>query len=183
MTKKIFRSALPAVLAASFAAAVAMPGPAGAAAPAPAEPHLIGTFKDWSAFTYMEKGAKVCYMASRPRKSDKFKGRGEVYLLVTQRPAEKSLNVVSYVAGYAFKPGSDVTVDIGKDSFHLFTDGDTAWARDAATDKAIVDAIAKGNSLVAKGTTKAGSATTDDFGLDGSSAAYGAINKACGVKG
>ena len=182
MTKNILRSALPAMFAAALAA-TAGPAPVRAAAPAAAEPHLIGTFKDWSAFTYTEKGAKVCYMASRPRKTDKFKGRGDVYLLVTHRPAEKSFNVVSYIAGYAFKPGSDVTVDIGKDSFHLFTDGDTAWARDAATDKAIVDAIAKGSSLVAKGTNKTGAGVTDSFGLDGSSAAFDAINKACGAKG
>ena len=34
------------------------------------EPRLIGTFGDWRAYTFMENGNKVCYMASQPQKAE-----------------------------------------------------------------------------------------------------------------
>ena len=59
--------------------------------------------------------------------------------LRTHRPAEKSHDVVNFVAGYTYKNGAPVVVKIGKDSFsRLFTDGDKAWAIDDKADKELV---------------------------------------------
>ncbi|WP_246200958.1 invasion associated locus B family protein [Azospirillum brasilense] len=72
----------------------------------------------------------------------------------------------------------------GGKSFKLFTDGETAWARDADTDKAVTAAMrdAKGKSMVVKGVSARGTKTTDTYGTDGFAQAYDAINQACGVK-
>lgn len=146
-----------------------------------AEQH-IGTYKDWNAFVLEENGSKVCYMASVPKKSEgNYKDRGDVFVVITHRPSAKSYNVVSFVAGYTYKTGSDVTVTVDKKTFSLFTDGETAWARDDATDKAISDAIRGGSSLSVKGTSAKGTVTTDTYSLGGSGAAHDAINKACNV--
>lgn len=148
-----------------------------------AEPKLIGEHGDWTAYMFMENNSKVCYMVSKPKKSEgNYSKRGDVFALITHRPAEKSKNVFSYIAGYAYKPGSDATVIVNNQSFRLFTQDDSAWASDEATDNKITDGIKRGNSLVIKGASARGTETTDTFGLSGSSSAYKAISSECGVK-
>lgn len=147
------------------------------------EPKLIGEYGDWTAYMFMENNNKVCYMVSQPKKtSGNYTKRGDVFVLITHRPAEKSKNVFSYIAGYSYKPGSEATVTLNNQNFRLFTQDDSAWASDEATDNKITDAIKRGNSLVVKGASARGTETVDAFGLNGSSAAYKAISAECGVK-
>ncbi|CAK0756620.1 hypothetical protein WCLP8_2770005 [uncultured Gammaproteobacteria bacterium] len=143
----------------------------------------LGSFKDWSAYTFVENGNKVCYMSSEPKKKEPGTAkRGKIFFLITHRPAEKSLDVVSVVAGYAYKKGSAATVTIDKKAFSLFVDRETAWAKDDKTDTLIVTAMRSGTQLVVKGTSLRGTNTTDTYSLSGTDAAYKAINDACGVK-
>jgi hypothetical protein len=147
------------------------------------EPKLIGEHGDWAAYMFMESNSKVCYMVSQPKKTGgNYTKRGDVFALITHRPAEKSKNVFSYIAGYAYKSGSEVTAIVNNQNFRLFTQDDSAWAADEAADNRITDAINRGNSLVVKGVSARGTETTDTFGLSGSSAAYKAISSECGVK-
>lgn len=154
------------------------------AAPAlAAEPKLISTNKKWKAYEYSDNGGKVCYMASEPSSTQPAGLRRDpAFAMITHRPAEKSLSVVSIVAGYTYKSGSEVTATIGNQRFSLFTDGDTAWARDDATDKALAEAIKNGEKMVVVGTSSRGTQTTDTFVLSGTTAAYKDISKRCGVQ-
>lgn len=149
-----------------------------------AEPKHLGTFRDWNAFILEEPSGKVCWMASRPKKQQgDFTKRGDVFVLVTHRPAENSRDVVSFVAGYSFAEGTEATVQIGNRKFELFTDNDTAWTRDDKTDRALSQAIREGASMTVRGTSSRGTRTTDTYSLSGSGAAYRAIGDACGVTG
>lgn len=144
-------------------------------------PKLIGHHGKWSAYEMKEDGKKICYMMSAPIKQEgNFKKRGDVYVMITHRPASKSYNVVSFHGGYTFAKGSSVNVSIGKDNFELFTQGETAWTNDD-TDGAIVNSIKKGDKITAKGKSSKGTETMDTYSLKGSSQAYQAINKACGL--
>tara|TARA_R110002073_G_scaffold44428_4_gene123108 strand:- start:1535 stop:1969 length:435 start_codon:yes stop_codon:yes gene_type:complete len=144
---------------------------------------MIGEHNDWTAYMFTENNNKVCYMVSRPKKEEgDYTQRGDVFAIITHRPAERSKNVFSYIAGYSYKPGSEVTVKIDTQKFTLFTQDESAWASDSATDNKLVDAIRRGSSLKVKGVSVRGTATTDFFGLSGSSAAYKAISAECGVK-
>ncbi len=144
---------------------------------------VIDTFGGWTAFKVKENGGKVCYMGAAPAKSaGKYKKRGDIYILVTRRPAEKNTGVVSITTGYTYKPGSEVEVAVGDAKFRLFTDRDTAWAYDAKTDRALVRAMKAGLSMVVKGTSGKGTETTDTYSLKGFRAAYRAIGRACRVK-
>ena len=165
-------------LLAAFCTNVAAQGASDAATP-----HRIGGDKGWDAFSYTEKGAKVCYLVGRPAKSEpaSFK-RGRIDAVVTHRPQEKAVNVVNFNVGYAFKDGANADLDIDGQKFSLFTQKDAAWAPDADTDKAVVGALAKGKHAVLKGSSAKGAATTDTYALDGFKEALAAIDKACGVK-
>ena len=146
------------------------------------EPELLGQHGDWTAYKFMENNGKVCYMVSQPKQEEgNYKRRGDIYALVTHRPSENTMDVFSYVAGYSYQNGSSVTVSFGGRSFKLFTQGETAWAEDAATDKKIAAAIRSGSNMIVKGTSSRGTPTKDTFSLKGSGAAYKAISKECGA--
>ena len=109
--------------------------------------------------------------------------RGEVFILVTHRPATKTKDVVSFQAGYNFKGATEVVVTIdGETQFRLFTEGDMAWTQDAAMDRAFVAAMRKGSRMVVVGTSKRGTKTTDSYSLAGFTASRRAIGLACGVE-
>lgn len=161
-----------------------------AAAPVSAAsvPVKISTHGGWTAYSFDEDGAqggkpgKVCYIAATPKKAvGKYKKRGDVFALITHRPAENSKNVFSYVAGYTIKPGSEVTVSVDGRKFILFPRGETAWTPDETTDNQLVEAIRKGSTLTVKATSSRGTATTDTYSLNGTGDAYTAIGAACGL--
>lgn len=144
------------------------------------EPKLLSTHGDWAVYTFVEGGGKVCYMASQPKKAEgNYTKRGDIFAFITNRPAEKTKNVFSYVTGYTYKSGKPVKVMVNGKTFELFTQKDMAWARDASTDQALSDAIRRGSKLVVKGTSSRGTDTTDTYSLKGSSGAHDAMSKAC----
>ena len=155
-------------------------GPAGAQTV-----ELIGEAGKWSAFTFLEEGKTVCYMTSEPEKSEgNYKVRGQVYALVTHRPALDSHDVVSLVAGYPLKPDADILLTIDrKQTFKLFGAKETAWAPDDKTDRALVQAMVKGSAMVIEGTSSRGTKTKDTYSLTGFGKMYQAINQACGIRG
>lgn len=144
-------------------------------------PVELGEYNDWTAYTYKEGKNMVCYMASTPKKDEgNYKKRGDIYAVITHRPADKSYNVVNFVAGYQYKNGSNVTVKIGTTTFHnLFTNEDNAWAPDAATDKKLIEAMKRGEKMIVEGVSSRGTKTKDTYSLAGFSKAYRAISAKC----
>jgi len=157
---------------------------AGFALATPAQAEVIGEHNDWIATQGSEAGKPLCYISAEPQKSaGDYTKRGQIYAIVTHRPAEKSLGVVSFQAGYTLDNAKPVTITIdGKTTFSLFAQDEFAWAREAADDLALVKAMRGGSNMVVKGTSSRGTLTTDTFSLSGFTAAINAINKACGVK-
>lgn len=142
----------------------------------------IGDFKDWSAFTAKEGDEPVCFMSTQPSKAEgNYTRRGEIFALVSHRPVENRQGEVSFVAGYTFQDNSVVEVSIdGSQAFTLYTKDDGAWARDSDTDKKLIDEMIKGSRMVVRGISSRGTKTTDTYSLSGFTAAYRAINGACG---
>lgn len=153
-----------------------------AAAPALAQQPkaLIKNPQHWGAFVVTEKGGIACYMAGQPIDTrPKNVRRGKVWLLVTHRPYRKVRDEVSIYTGYPYRKDSKVSVQIDTKKFEMFTDKETAWAADAATDTALVKAMRDGIKMVVRGTSSRGTNTTDSYTLRGFTKAHEAINKAC----
>jgi hypothetical protein len=144
----------------------------------------IGTYGAWTGFVLTEKNQKTCYMIARAQtKTPKGAKPRKAWITITQRPFENSLDVFSYNAGYNFKTDSDVTAQIGRTTFNLFTQKDTAWSRDARTDHQITAAIRRSAMLTITGVPMGkGDTMTEKINLKGADIAYGAISKACGVR-
>jgi invasion protein IalB len=144
------------------------------------EPTALGTFDDWTAYTYKNAAGTVCYVVSKPKGSEpKNIKRDPAFFLVTHRPAQKVRNEVSTIIGYPFKENTTVSLTVDKSAFELFTNGDGAWADTAAKDKQIVTAMLKGQKLSVKGTSRRGTQTTDTYSLSGIKAALAKIDEIC----
>lgn len=144
------------------------------------EAKRIGQHGDWDAYTRGTGNSQFCYMVSKPQSASLQSRRGEIFFLVWHRPGQKEFDVVQVDIGYPFKEASEVEVRIGGDSWSLFTKEESAWTYKQADDKALVAAMRKGARMTVKGTSSRNNPTTDTYSLKGTSAAYAAINKACG---
>ena len=86
------------------------------------------------------------------------------------------------MAPFGFRKDAEAEIQIGGMKHSFFAKGDSAWAKDAAADKAIITQLVKGREAVVRATPAKGSAITDTVILDAFAAALAAIDKACGVK-
>jgi hypothetical protein len=143
----------------------------------------LGKFKDWSAQTFKVSGKQVCSLWSAPQAAEgKYTRRGDIFVWVTHRPADKALNRVSFEMGYPFKPSAKLKVRIDEENFTLLTDGSTAFNIEARADERMVKAMRAAKEMKVSGVSRRGTETRDVYSLFGFTAAHKAISKACKVR-
>ena len=173
-------AAKPAAAAAKPAAA--KPDPAATAAAGGAEPTLIGQFGTWGAYTATPNGKKVCFALAKPSSSKTNppnRPRDPAYAFVSTRPAEKVTNEVSIMIGYALKPGSESSLEVGGGSYAMYTQGDGLWIKNAAEEERMVDAMRKAADVTVKGVSAKGTETIDTFSLKGLAQALDKLAQDC----
>jgi hypothetical protein len=134
------------------------------------KPTLLGQYGDWGAYTASPGGKKVCFAIAKSSVSETDppgKSRNPPYLFVATRPGEKVNNEVSVAIGYPFKPASEATVEIGSNSFALYTQQDGAWIKNAGEEANLVSAMRSAQNAVVKGMSAKGTHSTDTFSLRG----------------
>ena len=160
----------------------AKPEPAVAAAAGGAEPTLIGQFGTWGAYTATPNGKKVCFALAKPSSSKTNppnRPRDPAYAFISTRPAEKVTNEVSVMIGYALKPGSESTLEVGGAAYAMYTQGDGLWIKNAAEEERMVDAMRKSADATVKGVSAKGTETTDTFSLKGLAQALDRLAQDC----
>jgi len=80
--------------------------------------------------------------------------------------------------GYALKPGSESTLEVGGASYAMYTQGDGLWIKNAAEEERMVDAMRKASDAVVKACRR-GTETTDTFSLKGLSQALDKLAQDC----
>jgi hypothetical protein len=158
------------------------PAAAAAAVAGGAEPALIGQFGTWGAYTATPNGKKVCFALAKPSSSKTNppnRPRDPAYAFVSTRPAEKVTNEVSIMIGYAVKPGSESTLEVGGASYAMYTQGDGLWIKNAAEEERMVDAMRKAADVTVKGVSAKGTETTDTFSLKGLAQALDRLAQDC----
>ena len=162
--------------------APAKPDAAAAASAVGAEPTLIGQFGTWGAYTATPNGKKVCFALAKPSSSKTNppnRPRDPAYAFVSTRPAEKVVNEVSIMIGYALKPGSESTIEVGGASYAMYTQGDGLWIKNAAEEERMVDAMRKAADVTVKGVSSKGTETIDVFSLKGLAQALDRVAQDC----
>ncbi|HEX3808321.1 MAG TPA: hypothetical protein VH000_04740 [Rhizomicrobium sp.] len=158
-----------------------------AAAPASADaPQLLGTFKDWAAYTNGTGSSKVCYALSAPKTTLPAKAkRDPIYFLISNWPGRNAKAEPEIVPGYQYKEGSSVSAAIGADRFTFFTKNDGgqggAWIQNTADEQRLISTMRNGQEVIVTGTSKRGTLTTDTYSLGGISDALDKASSACGM--
>lgn len=139
---------------------------------------------DWSVF--VESNPTECWAVSAPKETVNTRDgrvvavrRGDIYMLVFNRPSQNVSGQVQFAGGYPFASGSTVTVDVGGSSFELFTDGESAWPPTPADDAKLVAAMKRGSEAVVTGRSSRGTTTKDTFSLLGFTAAVEEAEARC----
>jgi hypothetical protein len=165
------------------AAAKPAPAPTAAASVAGgAEPTLVGQFGTWGAYTAAPNGKKVCFALAKPASSKTNppnRPRDPAYAFVSTRPAEKVTNEVSIMIGYALKPGSESTLEVGGGTYAMYTQGDGLWIKNAAEEQKMVEAMRKSPDVVVKGMSAKGTETIDTFSMKGLAQALDKLAQDC----
>lgn len=154
------------------------------AAHAAEQPKMLGEYGDWTAWTYNDRGNLICYMSSTPKKDEgKYSRRGDIYTVITHRPAEKAFDEVSFIAGYTYNPKAALTIKIGNQTFkNTFTEGDKGWMINSDEDRKLITAMKRGDRMIVDGQSSRGTATKDTYSLKGFTTAYQTISAKCQKK-
>jgi hypothetical protein len=159
------------------------PKPAADKKPAPAatvKARLIEKIGDWSVFIHEGANGRVCFAAAAPSDMQpKAAKRTSVVFYVTSWPKDGVRNEVSVRLGYDIKEKSTASVTAGGQRFVLPGEKDKAYTKDAADERKLLAAMAAGGPMIVKATSEKGTATTDQYSLEGASAAVQKLQQAC----
>jgi hypothetical protein len=134
---------------------------------------LDQTFKDWGVFKHNNN----CYIASAPTShTGSFRKRGQPYLMVVNKGASDEINASS---GYPYAPRLDAMLTISGSQFKLYTEGNIAWAYDAAQDASVVAMMKQNNTLTLRGNSPIKTWSEDTYSLAGFSDAYARMKGLC----
>lgn len=146
----------------------------------------VDASKDWSVFEAGAENQKICWIVSKPTSWAAYRGgkkvevrRGDIFLMVSIRPADGVVNEVSFLGGYPFKDGSKVEVKVGSETFSMDTVGENAWTPSPKDDATVVDAFRRGATAKIEGVSARGTKTVDIFSLSGFTAALESAASLC----
>ena len=147
---------------------------------------LLGVFDNWKAFASGDGSSKTCYAMSAPRAMQpKGAKRSDVFLMVSDWPSRRVKGEPEIVPGYQYKLTAPLTLGIGGDRFNFFARNSgtvgAAWLQNLNDGNALLDAMTRGVSAVAIGTSLRGTRTVDTYSLAGFNDAMTKIHAACNM--
>lgn len=149
-------------------------------APASLKARLLEKIGDWSVFVFEDANGRVCFAAAAPTEMQpKTAKRTPVVFYVTTWQKDGVRNEVSVKLGYSMKAKSAATVSAGGQNFSLPADDDKAYAKDVSEEQKLLAAMNAGGAMVVKATSTRGTATTDQYSLEGATAAVRKLQEAC----
>ena len=146
----------------------------------PAGPIELAKFNDWGAYATNTPRGKVCYALSEPKTREPAGLKRDAgYVFVSIRPAEGVKNEVSFRFGFSPKEKSEAKVSVGASQYTFYTHNEGAWIRNATEELQLIEAMKKGQAVVARVTSKRGNPTSDRYSLAGFNAALERAQKEC----
>lgn len=151
--------------------------------------NIVDAMQDWG--VHESTDPKECWAVSTFTESVntdangrlKAVSRGDILLMVFYRPGEGLAGQVAFTGGYPFASGSFVDMEIGGNTYQMFTDGEWAWPTSATEDAKIVAAMKRGADAVLTARSSRGTVTKDTFSLLGFTAAVEEAETRCADNG
>jgi hypothetical protein len=146
----------------------------------PAKPLSIGKFGDWEALSAQGKD-KLCYAlgAAQKRQPEGKLKDAKANIFVSTRPSEGVRNEIAINLGYPAKENGAATADVDGTSFELVTMKESAWLKNPAQEKELVESMKHGSKLVVKASSAKGTSSTDTYSLKGLSEALARVQQEC----
>jgi invasion protein IalB len=131
---------------------------------------------NWASYSYQAQNGRVCYVLTMPKSMQPANvDHGSMFFFVSQRPGQSVAFEPQFIAGYALREGSKVSVTIGNKKFTMFTKGKAAWVENAAEEPQLIAAMKSGSEMQVQAQSGRGTKTTYSFSLKGISAALDSI--------
>lgn len=166
------------------------------------KPALVATYGDWSVFQSQSGKSRICYTLAQPKERDPADlKRDPAYAFISERPAERVRNEVSFIMGFEVAGGVVAEKDskdskdkkkpkeesvggapsamIGDATFDLLPKGANLWVKNAAQESQLIDEMRKGATLKIKAPSKKGKLTVDTYSLTGFKQAIERAMKDC----
>jgi invasion protein IalB len=168
-----------AALGAAVALALAL-GLANTTTAAAQSAKLLKSFTDWTLYASPPGPQKTCFASSQPKETAPGSvKRNAAYFYISAWPKEGVKSEISVKLGFDVKPGSEVTVSIGNDTFKLFTESERAFVADPMQELKLIDAMKKGSQMTVRAISERGTATTDTYSLMGITQALNTLASSC----
>lgn len=148
------------------------------------QPTLTASFRDWFVYIAGAGDERICYALSQPKQSEPTDvQRDPIFFMVANWQNGDTRDEPSIMPGYPYREGGAVQIEIGSDTFELFTrnegtDGG-AWVQDLEDERRLIDAMKRGTTMMVTGTSTRGTLTRDHFSLLGITAALERVSNLC----
>jgi hypothetical protein len=179
MTRNGLQRTTGAIAAATLGAVLALP-----VAAQQESTNRVAAETDWSVF--VEESPRACWSVSSPKEWVATRNgqtvqarRGDILMFVTFRPEQNVNGEISFTGGYPFAADSTVSVEVGDQTFQLFTSGDWAWPANPEDDARLMAALRGGAQAIVTGSSARGTQTRDTFSLFGFTAAAAEAPRRC----
>lgn len=140
----------------------------------------IGQHNAWGTYSYEGDGGRVCYVLTVPTdKQPASLNHGDIFFFVSQKPGQNAAYEPQFIASYNFQENSKISVQVGSDSYSMFTRGTSAWLEDTAQEGALIAAMRGGADMKVAAKSGRGNDTNYTFSLRGITAALNSIEN-CG---
>lgn len=151
------------------------------AAPALAsEPKLVAKYSDWSTYTRIDGGEKICYVLATPRsKRPGNVNHGDIYFMVSSWRSGQAAQQPSLLTGYPLHASQEPTVRIGNARQSMFSDQNEAFIESGDDERRLVRNMKAGSTMKISAMSKRGTNVNYEFSLKGITAAMEKAQDSC----
>lgn len=145
-----------------------------------AEPKLEGTFTDWTVYSRIEGGDKICYAISEPKsKSPSSVNHGDIYFMVSNWRSGAAKEQPSFMAGYSLKKNRSPEARVGSAKYKMFVAENEGFIESGSNEKGLVSKMRAGASMTVKAVSARGTNVNYSFSLKGITAALKKAKASC----
>ena len=157
-------------------AAMALPSIAHAA-----EPKFEGAFTDWTVYSRVEGGDKICYALSQPKsKSPNSVNHGDIYFMVSNWRSGAAKEQPSFMAGYSLKKTRAPEARVGSAKYKMFVAENEGFIESNSDERGLVAKMRAGATMNVKAVSSRGTNVNYSFSLKGITAALRKAKASCG---
>ncbi len=143
-------------------------------------PKLEKSHGEWSTYSRIEGGEKICYVLAKPNaKSPSNVKHGDIFFMVASWQSGAASEQPSFLAGYPLKGNSPPIARVGSAKFPMYVSQNEAFIDDGGDERRLIKAMRDGSTMRVSAMSQRGTAVNYSFSLSGVTAALKSAKAAC----